>query len=150
MARADVAGAYVDGKRKGSPADWPETWTMLGAAGIAASADDMLRFNRAVFAGNFLSKQSRSALLANGEPTGGRASYKTADTLDIHYGSGLFHWRDRKGRRIHFHGGASDFGSNTGLAWRQDDDVLVVSLLNSSTKAFTREAFYTAIFDAIE
>ena len=58
-------------------------------------------------------------------------------------------WRDRKGRHVHYHGEASDFGTNTGFLWRQADDVTVIVLLNSATEAFTREALYSAVLEAL-
>lgn len=150
LAKVDVAPAYAGGKRNGSPANWPNTWTMLGAAGIAASIDDLWRFNRGVFTGSFLKPESRTQLLAQGVNTKGRASFRTEDTLDIHYGAGLFHWRDRRGRRVHYHGGASDFGTNTGMLWRQDDDVFVAALFNSTGEDFDRGEFFTAVLNAVD
>lgn len=149
-AAARIAPAYANSERQGSPAEWPQTWTMLGSAGIAASVEDLWTFNRAVFAGSFLSPKSKAELLASGVSTGGRGPFKTEDTLDITYGHGLYHWHDRHGRRIHFHGGGSDFGTNAGLFWRQDDDTFIAVLLNSASDEFERKAFYSSVLRALE
>jgi CubicO group peptidase (beta-lactamase class C family) len=149
LAADKTAPGYANGERRGSPAEWPQTWTMLGSGGIAASVEDLWKFNRAVFAGSFLSPKSKGELLAEGVSTGGRGPFKTEDTLDITYGHGLYHWQDRQGRRIHFHGGGSDFGSNTGMFWRQDDDTFIAILLNSASDEFEREEFYSSVLQAL-
>jgi CubicO group peptidase (beta-lactamase class C family) len=128
--KTDVVQGYVDGKRVGSPTTWPNTWSLLGAAGIASTADDLYRLNRTFLAGEGLGPAGRARMLAEGAHSRG-GPYKDADTLGINYGSGLYHWHDRKGRHVHFHGGAGDFGFSDMMWWRQEDDLFIVGLFNS-------------------
>jgi D-alanyl-D-alanine carboxypeptidase len=125
-----VAPGYVDGQAKGSIAEWPNTWSLLGAAGYATTVADLYRFNRHFLAGNGLGAVGRARMLAPGAPSRG-GPMKDEDTLNISYGSGLYHWTDRKGRHIHFHGGDGDYGYSAMMYWREEDDLAIIGLFNS-------------------
>ncbi|WP_116089932.1 serine hydrolase domain-containing protein [Sphingomonas crusticola] len=132
---AAVANGYIDGKAIGFPSRWPNTWSLLGAAGIGSTVDDLYRLNRYFLAGPGLQPVTRARLLLSGAPTYGRGPYVGPDNIDISYGAGLFHWLDRKGRHVAFHGGDGDFGYNAVMFWRQEDDVFVAVLMNSRNSA---------------
>lgn len=147
---ADVASGWVDGRATGGPASWPSNWSLLGAAGIASTVDDLYRLNRAFMAGGALSSLGRARLLLSGAPTYGRGPYIDADTIDISYGAGLYHWLDRQGRHVAFHGGDGDFGFNAVMLWRQEDDVFVCAILNSrnSDREVKRDQLVEALLGA--
>src|SRR4051812_17635887 len=63
-----VAVGYVNGKRTGSPATWPQTWSLLGAAGTATTIDDLYRLNRYFIAGTGLGPPRPKPMLAAGGP----------------------------------------------------------------------------------
>lgn len=141
---------WKDGKPTGDARTWPSTWSLMGAAGIATTVNDLYRLNRAFIAGAGLGTAGRARMLADGAPTGGRAPYREAGRTLISYGSGLYHWRDAQGRRVHFHGGDGDYGFHTAMFWREDDDLFIVGLFNSGDPAnsFDRSAFINAFADA--
>lgn len=152
--KADVAQGYVKGKPTGSAATFPHTWSLLGAAGVATTVDDLYRANRTFLAGSALGA-GRARMLAPGATTrkpNGRQSgpYLTPDTLNVSYGSGLFHWTDRQGRKVHFHGGDGDWGFHAFMWWREDDDLAVIALFNSKSEGFERGAFIDAVTAAVE
>jgi CubicO group peptidase (beta-lactamase class C family) len=150
--RRPVAIGWKDGKRTGSARTWPSSWSLLGAAGIATTAADLYRLNRVFIAGNGLGTAARARMLADGAATGGRAPYREAGRTGISYGSGLYHWRDAQGRRIHFHGGDGDYGFHAAMFWREDDDLFIAGLFNSGDPAgsFDRAAFIKAFADAAD
>ena len=147
-----VAVGYVNGKRTGSPATWPHTWSLLGAAGIATTVDDLYRLNRYFIAGTGLGPAGRKRMLAAGATTGGRGPMHVARKDTVSYGSGLYHWRDEQGRHIHFHGGDGDFGFHALMLWREEDDVFIAGLFNSGSPAdsFSREEFTSKLLAAAE
>lgn len=133
-AGAAVAEGYVDGKAAGSPRTWPNTWNLLGSGGLATTPAELYRLNRTFMAGRRLSPLMRAVLLNAGTPTYGRSSYLNDDTLDISYGAGLFHWIDRKGRHVHYHGGDGDYGFAAVMYWRQEDDLFLALMTNSQVE----------------
>ncbi len=145
-----AAVGWKDGKRTGSVRTWPSTWSLMGAAGMGTTVMDLYRLNRTLIAGDGLGSQARSRMLADGVPTGGRAPYREAGRTLITYGSGLYHWRDAKGRRVHFHGGDGDYGFHAAMFWREDDDLFIVGLFNSGdpSGSFDRAAFIDAFANA--
>ena len=147
-----VALGSKDGKPTGSARTWPSSWSLMGAAGIATTVRDLYRLNRAFIAGNGLGGPARARMLADGAATGGRAPYREAGRTNITYGSGLYHWRDAQGRRVHFHGGDGNYGFHDSMFWREDDDLFIVGLFNSGspTEGFDRSAFINAFADAAE
>ena len=151
LRRAPVAIGWKGGKLTGSARDWPSTWSLMGAAGIASTVGDLYRLNRVFLAGDGLGS-GRARMLADGAPTGGRAPYREPGRTLISYGSGLYHWRDAQGRKVHFHGGDGDFGFHSAMFWREDDDLFIVGLFNSGDPAgaFDRAAFIRAFSRAAE
>ncbi|HZM27800.1 MAG TPA: serine hydrolase domain-containing protein [Gemmatimonadales bacterium] len=147
--RPTVIG-WRDGRGTGSARTWPSSWSLMGAAGIAATVDDLFRLNRTFIAGDGLGAAGRARMLADGVPTGGRAPYREPGRTMISYGSGLYHWRDAQGRRVHFHGGDGDYGFHAAMFWREDDDLFIVGLFNSGGPAgdFDRAAFMNAFAEA--
>jgi CubicO group peptidase (beta-lactamase class C family) len=152
LKRKSVAVGYVNGKRTGSPATWPHTWSLLGAAGIGTTVDDLYRLNRYFIAGAGLGLAGRKRMLAPGASTGGRGPMHVARKDTISYGSGLYQWRDAQGRHIHFHGGDGDFGFHALMLWREEDDVFIAGLFNSGSPAdsFSREEFTSEVLAAAE
>lgn len=150
--RHPVATSFVRGDDRGSPATFRYTWNLAGTGQVVSTADDLLRFTRAVAAGPLLSGASRRIMLAPGLSTGGRRPYRSEDVRDVTYGLGLFHWRDGKGRLVHFHGGANDYGAHALMFWRQEDDVVIIGLFNSGMvdETFDRSAFMNAVLAAID
>lgn len=138
-----VATGWKAGKRTGSARTWPSTWSLTGAAGIGTTVMDLYRLNRTFLAGNALGEAGRARMLADGAPTGGRSPYHEDGRTLISYGSGLYHWRDPQGRKVHFHGGDGDYGFHSAMFWREDDDLFIVGLFNSGDPAgsFDRAAF---------
>jgi CubicO group peptidase (beta-lactamase class C family) len=145
-----VAIGWKDGKLTGSARTWSSTWSLMGAAGIATTVGDLYRLNRTFIAGSGLGEAGRARMLADGASTGRRTPYREKGIAQISYGSGLYHWRDAQGRRVHFHAGDADFGFHSLMFWREDDDLLVIGLFNSGspTEAFDRSAFVNAFADA--
>lgn len=146
-----VAIGWKDGKRTGSARTWPSTWSLMGAAGIGTTVQDLYRLNRKFIAGDGLGTAGRARMLADGASTGRRTPYKEAGVSQISYGSGLYHWRDSRGRRVHFHGGDGDYGFHSMMFWREDDDLFIVGLFNSGspTEGFDRSAFVNAFANAV-
>ena len=144
---ADVASGWIDRDNRGSPARWPNTWSLLGAAGWATTIDDLFRLNRAVTAGPFLSPLTRQRMFTGGAPTYGRRPIGGSGMYEITYGCGMFHWLDGQGRRVHFSGGAGDFGFHAMTLWRENDDVYVAAMLNTQRSGveIDRAAFFDAI-----
>jgi CubicO group peptidase (beta-lactamase class C family) len=144
--RRPVALGWKDSKWTGSARTWPSTWSLMGAAGIGTTVEDLYRLNRTFIAGNGLGTAGRARMLADGASTGRRTPYREKGITNISYGSGLYHWRDAEGRRVHFHAGDADFGFHSIMFWREDDDLLVIGLFNSGspTAAFDRSAFVNA------
>ncbi len=149
--RPTVSG-WKDGRRTGSPRTWPSTWSLMGAAGIAATVDDLYRLNRTFIAGDSLGAAGRARMLADGVTTGGRSPYKEPGRTMISYGSGLYHWRDAQGRHVHFQGGDGDYGFHASMFWREDDDLFIVGLFNSGgpSDGFDRAAFINGFAEAAE
>jgi CubicO group peptidase (beta-lactamase class C family) len=150
LAKRSVYG-YVDGKPTGSPKDWPSTWSLLGAAGVATTVDDLFRFNRYFINGNGLGSR-RQAMLADGVTTKNASPYHEAGRTQITYGSGFYHWRDASGRHVHFHGGDADFGFHAVMYWREEGDVFVMGLFNSGSPSttFDRAKFIHATVGAAD
>lgn len=150
--RFSVAAEYVRGEPKGSPATFHYTWNLAGTGQVVTTADDLLRFMRALTAGPLLSAKSREYMLSPGVSTGGRRPYKSDDVQNVTYGAGLFHWSDREGRRVHFHSGANTYGTHAVMFWRQEDDVFVTGLFNSGMmdETFDRSAFMNAALAALD
>jgi CubicO group peptidase (beta-lactamase class C family) len=145
-----VAIGWKDGKRRGSARSWPSTWSLLGAAGIGSTVADLYRLNRKFIAGTGLGTAGRARMLADGASTNGRSPYREAGRTRISYGSGLYHWCDAQGRRVHFHGGDGNYGFHSAIFWREDDDLFIAGLFNSGDPAatFDRSAFVNAFADA--
>jgi hypothetical protein len=150
LRRAPAAVGWKNGKPTGSAKDWPSTWSLMGAAGIGSTVTDLYRLNRTFLTGGQLGQSGRRRMLSDGAPTGGRAPYRESGRTMITYGSGLYHWRDSQGRKIHFHGGDGDYGFHSAMFWREDDDLFIVGLFNSGdpAKTFDRAAFVQAFADA--
>lgn len=150
--RQPVATEYVRGEAKGSPATFRYTWNLAGTGQVVSTADDLLRLVRALTTGRLLSSPSREYLFSSGISTGGRRPYKSDDIQNVRYGPGLFHWTDRKGRRVHFHSGANSYGAHAVMFWRQEDDLFVTGLFNSGMEdeTFDRSAFMNAVLTALE
>jgi CubicO group peptidase (beta-lactamase class C family) len=147
-----LAVGWKDGKWTGSARTWPSTWSLMGAAGIASTVRDLYRLNRTFIAGNGLGAAGRSRMLADGASTGrATPAIREKGITDITYGSGLYHWRDAQGRRVHFHGGDGDYGFNAAMFWREDDDLFIVGLFNSGdvVHGFDRSTFFNAFADAV-
>jgi hypothetical protein len=91
-------------------------------------------------------------MLSPGITTQGRRPYRSEDVQNVTYGAGLFHWRDRKGRQVHFHGGANDYGSHALLFWRQEDDLFVTGLFNSGMvdETFDRAKFMDTVLATLD
>jgi CubicO group peptidase (beta-lactamase class C family) len=147
-----VASGFVSGAASGSPPTLHYTWNLAGTGQIVATADDLLRFNRALVEGELLGPEARDLLFSSGVDTGGRRPFRSEDIVSPTYGMGLYHWTDRAGRRVHYHGGANDFGFNSNMLWREDDDVFVVALFNSGSieETFDRSAFMEAVLALLE
>lgn len=152
MRRRPVATGWKAGKPTGSARVWPATWSLMGAAGIASTVTDLYRLNRTFIAGSGLGRAGRSRMLADGATTHGASPYREAGRTEISYGSGLYHWRDAQGRRVHFHGGDGNYGFHSAMFWREDDDLFIVGLFNSGDPAadFDRSAFIAAFVNAAE
>lgn len=150
--RRPVAVGWKNGKSTGSARTWSATWSLKGAAGIGTIVADLYRLNRVFVAGNGLGAAGRARMLADGAPTGGRSPYRQPGRTGISYGSGLYHWRDSRGRRVHFHGGDGDYGFHASMFWREEDDLFIVGLFNSGDPAgpFDRGAFIEAFADAVD
>jgi CubicO group peptidase (beta-lactamase class C family) len=149
--RRPVALGWKDGKQTGSARSWPSTWSLTGAAGIATTAGDLYRLNRAFIAGDGLGAAGHRRMLADGASTGHKTpAIREPGIAQISYGSGLYHWRDARSRRVHFHGGDGDFGFHDAMFWREDDDLFIVGLFNSGgpTQGFDRSKFFNAFADA--
>jgi len=148
-----VAIGWKDGKTTGSARTWPSTWSLTGAAGIASTVRDLYRLNSTYIAGLGLGIAGRARMLADGASTG-RATPGIRDKgiTGMTYGSGLYHWQDARGRRIHFHGGDGDFGFHDAMFWREDDSLFIVGLFNSGgpTRGFDRAEFFNAFAAAAE
>jgi CubicO group peptidase (beta-lactamase class C family) len=147
-----VASGFVSGAATGSPQTLQYTWNLAGTGQVVATADDLLRFNRALVEGGLLGPEARDLLFSAGVDTGGRKPFRSADILSPTYGMGLYHWTDRAGRHVHYHGGANDFGFNSNMLWREDDDVFVAALFNSGSieETFDRSAFMEAVLASLE
>jgi CubicO group peptidase (beta-lactamase class C family) len=147
-----VAIGWKDGKQTGSARIWPSTWSLTGAAGIASTVEDLYRLNRTFIAGRGLGSAARARMLADGPMTGRRSpGIREQGITQMSYGSGLYHWRDAHGRRVHFHGGDGDYGFHDAMFWREDDDLFIVGLFNSGDVAhgFDRSTFFNAFADAV-
>lgn len=149
LTMADVAVGRIEGREMGTPAQWPQTWTMFGAAGIAGTIGDLWRLNRALVSGRLLGREALARLWAPGASTGGRGPYLHDGLSNTTYGSGLYHWTDGRGRQVHFHGGDGDFGFHSLMFYRADDDVFVAGLFNSREDGFERGALISAAADAL-
>lgn len=146
-----VAVGWKDGKETGSARTWTSTWSLTGAAGIGSTVRDLYRLNRTFIAGAGLGAAGRARMLADGASTGrATPAIRERGISVVTYGSGLYHWRDAKGRRVHFHGGDGDYGFHDAMFWREDDDLFIVGLFNSGgpTSGFDRSAFFNAFADA--
>lgn len=146
LRRLPMAIGWKGGKQTGMARTWPSTWSLMGAAGIGSTVKDLYRLNRTFLAGRMLGTQGRARMLADGVLTGGRSPYSEKGRTQISYGSGLYHWRDARGRKVHFHGGDGDYGFHAAMFWREDDDLFVVGLFNSGSPSdeFDRGAFINA------
>ena len=147
----EVAIGWKDEKQTGSARSWPSTWSLLGAAGIGSTVGDLYRLNRMYIAGNRLGPAGRARMLADGASTGRKTPYRETGITHISYGSGLYHWRDAQGRRVHFHAGDGDYGFHAVMFWREDDDLFIVGLFNSGdvVHGFDRSTFFNAFADAV-
>lgn len=147
----DVATGWIDGRPTGSPKTWPHTWSLLGAAGIATTVDDLYRLNRTFMVGSALQPATRARLLHTGVPTYNRGPYIGPDTIDISYGAAMFHWLDRAGRHCVFAGGDGEFGFHALTFWRREDDVYIAAMMNSrsTTRPFDRARFVDAVLAAL-
>ena len=150
--RQPVAFEYVRGEAKGSPGTFHYTWNLAGTGQVVTTADDLRRFLEAVTRGGLLSATSREYMLGAGVSTGGRRPYKSEDVQNVTYRAGLFHWNDRKGRRVHFHGGANEYGAHAVMFWRQEDDLFVTGLFNSGMmdESFDRAMFINAVLASFD
>jgi len=150
--RDPVAAEFVKGESKGSPASFHFTWGLGGTGQVTTTADDLLRLNRALTRGRLLSPASRALMFGRGVSTGGRRPVGGPDVLEVSYMAGLFHWTDRKGRHVHFHGGANEFGTNANMFWREEDDLFIAALFNSGMmdETFDRTEFMNALLPALD
>ena len=145
-----AAAVFVNGVQRGSPATFRFTYNFAGSGQIATTADDLRRLFMRSSSGSFLSQRSRTLLFSPGVGTAGRLPYRTDGLSDVTYSFGLFHFRDRRGRLAHAHGGASELGGHGFIYWRPGDRLFVAGLFNSGHETFGRGAFMRAILEAAE
>lgn len=144
-----LARGFVNGGVTGAPDVWPITWAGLGSGQTVSTVDDLWKFHRAVTAGLILDPEHLSLRYAPGVDTDGRGPLRSPDRLQTSYGMGLYHWQDRAGRTIHFHGGGTDFGFHSMYYWRPQDDLVVIGLFNSEEEGFDRAALLEVIDAAL-
>lgn len=109
-----AGGALIDGRQL-------DNRFMSGAGALCATAADLLRWHRALFAGEVVSPASLAVMTTNGTLT---------DGTPIHYAAGLIADALRGHRRI-WHDGGLAAGYAAQLARYPDDDLEIAVLANT-------------------
>jgi CubicO group peptidase (beta-lactamase class C family) len=130
-------------------ADWISSTIPGPAGGLRTTADDLLRWSNALFAGRVLKLETVQRMVAAGRLRDGRTTKLGMPEdwqrgLDSDYGMGVFVTNTNVGRRI-WHAGDID-GFSTWLAHYPEARVTIAVMQNSESADIDKAALHDALF----
>lgn len=125
-----VAHGRTGRRIHGSPASWGSpSWNLIGAGGMAATAENMASMIFKATRGGFLSHESVRLFEAPASPSDW-TSLRSEQIYNHRTGIGIFGWTDQAGRTCIFKGGSNDYGFMGFILWRPDTQISLAAFFS--------------------
>lgn len=113
---------------------------LSGAGNVVSTADDLRKFDQALYAGRLVKQQSLDRMFTPVRLNDGTVPWRRAGIDEAAYGLGWYIFRDQSGGKIVFHSGGVP-GMNTFLLRNIDRKQLIVAMDNAQNPTIAPEMY---------